>query len=167
MRRTYNTMNKTKLPVMVILNDVRSAHNVGSIFRTADAAGVSRIYIAGYTPAPIDRFGRPQGDIEKTALGAELSVPWENYQNVVELIKKLQSEGVYVVAVEQRPGATDYKDLTLEGPTAFVFGNEVDGIPDEACEAADAVVDIVMRGKKESLNVAIAVGVVLFRFLDR
>jgi tRNA G18 (ribose-2'-O)-methylase SpoU len=150
--------------VRVILHNIRSAHNVGSVFRTADAAGVSRVYLTGYTPAPLDRFGRVQPDIAKTALGAEQTIPWESHENTVRLIGHLKKEGVQAVAVEQHPKATDYKTFTPAHKTAFIFGNEVEGLSDEVCKATDSIIEIPMRGTKESLNVAVAAGIILFQY---
>lgn len=151
---------------IVILENIRSAHNVGAIFRTAEAVGVSKIYLVGYTPAPIDRFGRAVPDLLKTALGAENIVPWEQTDNIVSLIERLQKEGVKVVAVERSEGALDYKLCNVGAKIAFIFGNEIDGVSKEICEKADEVISLPMRGMKESLNVSVAAGVVLYRLLD-
>ena len=148
--------------ISIILYNIRSAYNVGSIFRTADAAGVMRLYAVGHTPTPVDRFGRAQSDIAKTALGAEKTVPWEYVEDMHVLIQRLQHERTAIVAVEQHPDAIDYKTYTICGDTAFVFGNEVDGLPHDVCAQADTIVEIPMRGNKESLNVSVSVGVVLF-----
>lgn len=154
--------------VQVILVDVRSSHNVGSMFRTADALGVGKIFLTGYTPAPKDRFGRANREIAKTALGAEVSVAWESVSNAATLIKKMQAEGCEVVAVEQGLDAIDYKKFKLKKKktTVFVFGNEIDGVPDKILTMCDKVVEIPMRGKKESLNVSVAFGVALARILN-
>ena len=149
----------------IILHDIRSAANVGSIFRTADGAGVSKIYVTGYTPAPVDRFGRARGDIVKVALGAEKSVPWEQGHTITACIKRLQKEGVQVVAVEQAPGARDYKSYRPHFPAAFVFGNEVRGLSNAVRKASDLTIEIPMHGSKESLNVSVAAGIVLFAAL--
>lgn len=151
---------------LLILHDIRSAENVGSIFRTADAAGISKIYLTGYTPCPTDRFGRTQPKIHKSALGAETTVPWEHHTHVNLLITMLQKNGVRIVAVEQDKRATDYKAIRMTEPTAFIFGNEVTGIPQALLKKCDVVVEIPMKGKKESLNVSVAVGALLFRVLD-
>ena len=147
----------------LILLDIRSAHNVGSIFRTADAAGVEKIYLVGVTPAPIDRFGRPRKDIAKTALGAERVVKWEVVPDIHPLFEKLRAEGVRIVAVEQDARARDYKGLSPSGDVAFIFGNEVDGVSKEVLDTCDDIIEIPMHGKKESLNVSVSVGVILFR----
>lgn len=145
-----------------ILHNVRSAHNVGAIFRTSDGAGVVKIFLTGYTPLPIDRFGRPQPRIIKTALGATDSVAWEAWPNLEALLSKLRAEGVAIVAVEQTERAEPYTTYQPHGDTAYIFGNEIEGVPKTVCANADAVVAIPMRGQKESLNVAVAAGVILF-----
>lgn len=148
--------------IAVLLPDVRSAHNVGSIFRTADAAGVAKIYLSGYTPTPIDRFNRAQPDIAKTALGAELTVPWEYCASSLDLITRLREDGWQIVGVEQDVRSIDYREHHIEKPTVYVFGNEVDGISSDIRDACDSLIEIPMRGTKESLNVSVAAGVVLF-----
>lgn len=155
-----------KHPISVLLHNVRSTHNVGSIFRTADAAGVERIYLSGYTPTPCDRFGRVQKDIAKTALGAERAVPWEYVSSVGALLKKLKHEEKAIVGVEQDPRSIDYRKCKVVRPTVFVFGNEVRGLSGALCDACDQLVEIPMHGTKESLNVSVAAGIVLFSFLS-
>jgi tRNA G18 (ribose-2'-O)-methylase SpoU len=146
----------------VILHNVRSAHNVGSIFRTAEAAGVKRIYLSGYTPDPIDRFGRDQSEIAKTSLGASKLMPWEHVNDLTVLIKDLKAGGVLVVAVEQDKHAVPHHTQEFERNTAYIFGNEVEGIPQDILSLADVVIDVPMYGKKESLNVSVCAGVILF-----
>ncbi len=150
----------------VILENVRSAQNVGAILRTADAISVAKVWMVGYTPAPIDRFGRAVPDILKTALGAEHTVPWEQRQDVASLLDELKEQGFHIVAVEKREGASDYKKCELSGPTVLIFGNEVDGVSPESCGRADDIISLPMRGTKESLNVATTAGIVLYRLLD-
>lgn len=149
----------------VILHNVRSVHNVGSIFRTADAAGVSKIFLTGHTPTPHDRFGRERKDLAKVALGAEKSVDWEYQKTTPALIKKLHKEGVYVVAIEQSKGSVNYKKIHPKKVMAFVYGNEVEGIPASILKMCDAVAEIPMAGKKESLNVSVSAGITLFGIL--
>ena len=148
--------------VAVLLHNIRSAHNVGSIFRTCDAAGVSRVYLTGYTPTPTDRFGRVQKNIAKTALGAERSVPWEYYKNPLKLVGQLKRDGVWIVAVEQSSRSINYRKLKSGKQALFIFGNEVRGISKSILTACDSVVEIPMHGKKESLNVSVAAGIILF-----
>ncbi len=155
--------NKKK--VFVILHDVRSAHNVGAIFRTAEAAGVSKIFLTGYTPAPTDRFGRERKDIAKSALGAEKMLPWESRRSLNSLVKNLKKEKFAIVAVEQSPKSVDYKKVKIKDKTAIIFGNEVKGLSSAVLKKCDIVAEIPMRGRKESLNVSVAAGIFLFRTL--
>lgn len=148
--------------IAVLLHNIRSTHNVGSIFRTADAAGVSRVYVSGYTPSPIDRFGRAQKDIAKTALGAERSLPWERPASPAKLIKKLKAQKWDIVGVEQDARSKDYRTFKARKKTLFVFGNEVRGISSGLRATCDVLLEIPMYGKKESLNVSVAAGIILF-----
>ncbi|MBL7045977.1 MAG: TrmH family RNA methyltransferase [Parcubacteria group bacterium] len=150
-------MNET----FVILHDIRSAENVGSIMRTSDAFGVSKVFLAGYTPLPTDRFGRAVPKISKTALGAEVSVDWESRDDIDTLIAELKEDGVKCVSVEQTENSVNYKDFNIDGAVAYVFGNEVDGLPKNVTDISDAVVEIEMKGVKESLNVAVSAGIIL------
>lgn len=152
--------------VAVLLHNIRSAHNVGSIFRTADAAGISRVYLSGYTPTPIDRFGRPQKDIAKTALGAQKSLAWTYAKRPDAFLKALRADGWDIIALEQSAHSQDYRNLTLKRPTLVIVGNEVRGVSPALLKKCDAVLEIPMRGKKESLNVSVAAGIVLFQLLQ-
>jgi 23S rRNA (guanosine2251-2'-O)-methyltransferase len=152
--------------VAVLLHNIRSTHNVGSIFRTADAAGVSRVFLSGITPRPIDRFGRPQKEIAKTALGAEGFLPWEYRKDPSAIIKQLRADGWTIVGIEQDARAIPLKDFRASDKTLFIVGNEVLGLSPELRARCDSLVEIPMRGKKESLNVAVATGVVLFSALQ-
>lgn len=158
-------MLKTKKEICVVLPDIRSSYNVGSIFRTSDAAGVSRIFLTGYTPCPLDKFKRPNKEIAKTALGAEKSIPWEYYAQIKPLLKRLKKEGFTVIAIEQSPRSVDYKKVKLPEKTAFVFGTEVSGLPEKILAKCDIIAEIPMLGEKESLNVSVSAGVALFRML--
>ncbi len=150
--------------VVLILHNIRSTYNVGSIFRTADAAGVSRIYLTGYTPAPKDRFGRARKDIAKTALGAENYIPWERGE-VGNVIAKLRQKDFEITAVEQDIRAISVYEYKPRRKVALIFGNEVRGVSKELCSRSDVVVSIPMQGRKESLNVSVSVGVSLFILL--
>lgn len=150
------------MEMYVLLHNVRSAHNVGSIFRTADAAGVSHIYLSGYTPTPVDRFKRAQKDIAKTALGAEQTVPWTYAKTPMSIVKTLRSQGVHIVGIEQDTRAHKYRDFVCIQPVVFIFGNEVRGMSPELRDACDDLIEIPMRGKKESLNVSVTAGIILF-----
>jgi 23S rRNA (guanosine2251-2'-O)-methyltransferase len=145
-----------------ILHDIRSHYNVGALFRTADGAGVDKIYLVGYTPSPVDRFGRPVPEIHKTALGAEQVVPYEVVQAIDELIPRLQKEGFVVVAVEQSPEAVLINDFKVPEKVAYIMGSETEGVPAEVLAAVDRIVEIPMRGSKESLNVSVAAGIVMY-----
>ena len=146
----------------LILEDIRSAYNVGAIFRTADATGVAKVFLVGYTPAPIDRFGRVQGEIEKTSLGASVTVPWEQVATTKEIIQRLQTDDVIVVAVEQAPSSVSLKGWEEPEQVAYIVGNEVDGVQPETLEIVDVIVELPMLGQKESLNVSVTAGVVLY-----
>jgi 23S rRNA (guanosine2251-2'-O)-methyltransferase len=152
--------------VYLILHDIRSAENVGAIFRTADGVGVDKIYLSGYTPAPLDRFGRPVAKISKAALGAEQEVAWEKVMSPMVLIKELKAAGVMIVALEQAAGAVDYKRVPKRGALALIVGNETMGIDRKILNQADLIAEISMRGKKESLNVSVATGIALARLVD-
>lgn len=165
--RYHSRMQAETQTAVLILENIRSAQNVGAIFRTADAIGVQKIYLTGYTPAPIDKFGRPQKEIAKTALGAEKTIPWEQVPETVSLLVRLKQEGFLTVAVEKVSGAMDYKKLEVSNKVAFIFGNEVDGVLLSTLGSSDSVIAIPMRGMKESLNVATTAGIVLFRALDK
>lgn len=149
----------------LILENIRSAYNVGAIFRTADAAGVAKMFLVGYTPAPLDRFGRVQGEIEKTSLGASAVVPWEQVATTKEVIEQLQADGVTVVAVELAEGSVPLKDFAEPTAVAYIVGNEVEGVSAEALATADVIVELPMLGQKESLNVSVTAGIVLYHGL--
>lgn len=153
------------METILILDNIRSTHNVGSIFRTADAVGIVKIYLVGTTPDPIDRFGRPQSDIAKTALGAEKSIPWEHAETVLEVLAK--HPDYFKIALEQSENSVDYKTISPKEKNLIILGAEVTGIPKEILDTCDAVAEIPMAGDKESLNVSVATGIFLFRFLNR
>ncbi|MFA7421982.1 MAG: TrmH family RNA methyltransferase [Melioribacteraceae bacterium] len=152
--------------IILILHDIRSVENVGAIFRTADAIGVSKIIISGYTPAPIDRFGRERGDLKKTALGAEKTIPWEQVKNINTKIKNLKKEGFDIIALEQNPKSLDYKKYKPKEKTAVIVGSEVLGVSEKNLSLCDYILEIPMNGEKESLNVSVATGILLYRLFD-
>ena len=154
--RQVSQLSKVRIPVTVILNNIRSLHNVGSIFRTADGAGLEKIYLCGYTGYP------PQGGIAKTALGAEVHVPWEYQENAVEVIKKLRIKGYQIVLLELIEGSVSHDAFKPKGPVCLVLGNEVTGISEELLKLADQAIEIDMAGIKNSLNVSVAFGVVVY-----
>jgi tRNA G18 (ribose-2'-O)-methylase SpoU len=154
-----------KKEICLILHNIRSVHNVGSIFRTADCAGVSKIYLTGYTPAPVDILGKTLKEIEKTALGAEKTVLWEKIKNISALIKKLKKEKIYVAAVEQSPKSINYKKFKPKYPLALILGNEVTGLPKQILNKCDKIIEIHLKGDKESLNVSVAAGIAVFNLI--
>lgn len=152
--------------IRVILHDIRSVHNTGSVFRTGDAVGVDKIYLTGYTPAPKDRFLKDRSDFNKVSLGSEKTVEWEQ-EDILEVITKLKQEGFFVVCVEQNKDSLDYKNIPLHDKIVFIFGNEVDGVSQEIMSKCDAISEIKMNGVKESLNVSVTAGIILFDYRDR
>jgi 23S rRNA (guanosine2251-2'-O)-methyltransferase len=153
---------------IVILPDIRSVENVGAMFRTADAAGINKIYLTGTSPTPLDRFGRKRKDLAKSALGAEEFVAWEYKKSLSALIKNLKIDGFYIIAIEQAKNSINYKKLKVKSykRKAFLVGTEVTGIPKNILKKCDIIAEIPMKGKKESLNVSVALGVALFRMLN-
>lgn len=152
--------------MIAILHNIRSLFNVGSIFRTADAVGIEKLFLCGITPTPFDVFGHPRAQIAKVALGGEKTVPWEHARSTVKVIERLRREGYKIVAVEQSKTSKPYYTLNAKHYTlaklALIVGHEVRGIPRTVLNRADAVIEIPMYGKKESLNVGVAFGVVAF-----
>ncbi len=147
----------------VLLPDIRSVHNVGSMFRTADAVGVERMYLTGITPVPVDRFGKVRQDFAKVSLGAEASVPWEYSKSAIRVLSRLRKEGWTIVAVEQSKESVPYDRISVpSGKACLVMGNEVTGLPKSVLKKADIIGEIPMRGQKESLNVGVAFGIVAF-----
>ena len=151
--------------IYLLLHNIRSVHNVGAMFRTAEASGVKKIYLSGYTPRPIDRFGRPRQDFHKSALGAENLVPWEEVSAPLILIDNLKQKGVFITALEQSPKAIDYRTIKKEKERLIIVGNEVDGVERGLLEKADTIAEIPIIGKKESLNVTTALGIFLFSLI--
>ncbi len=153
---------RAKHPIRLVLDDVRSRHNVGSIFRTADAFGAEGIVLCGFTPHP------PHREIEKTALGATLSVPWTAAPSAAETVAALQAEGYRVLAVEQTVAAVALSDVK-PWPTeklALVFGNELNGVSDAVVASCDGCLVVPQHGSKHSLNVSVCAGVVLWWFVQ-
>ncbi len=148
-----------RLPISILVENVRSVHNVGSIFRSADGFGAKKIYLTGYTACP------PRADLHKTALGAEEVVPWEQFQNPIDAAKKIKSNGSKLVLIEQTTKSIDIYSLPKSVfPICFIVGNEVEGVSEELSEMADIHVEIPMMGIKQSLNVSVATGVVGYEF---
>ena len=143
-----------RLPISILVENVRSVHNVGSIFRSADGFGAEKIYLTGYTAYP------PREDLHKTALGAEDSVPWEYHEDTINIAKKIKSKGVNLVLVEQTHSSKSIYSLVYNFPLCFIIGNEVHGVSEELVAIADAHIELPMRGVKQSLNVSVAAGIV-------
>ncbi len=151
---------------ILIIDNVRSAYNVGAMFRTAEGAGVAEIILLGYSPAPLDRFGRPNGEIQKTSLGASALVSWQSVperDDALAVIVTLKQAGFTVVAVEQTPTSVDLYTFSVPEKVVYIVGNEIDGVSPELLSVADTVLEIPMSGQKESLNVSVATGIVLYR----
>lgn len=147
-----------------VLYNIRSVHNVGSIFRTADAAGVSKLYLCGITPGPLDRFGAVRRDFTKVSLGAEATVAWERVVRTAPLLRRLKRDGWFLCAVEQGKTAVPLHAFkTRKQRITLVLGNEVRGIPRPISKQCDAMLEIPMFGKKESLNVVVAFGIAAYR----
>jgi len=152
---------------VLIINDIRSVTNVGAMFRTADAVGIDKIYLTGFSPTPLDRFGKVRSDMAKSALGAENFVQWEYIKNINLLLNKLKKEKYFLIGIEQDKNSVDYRKLKTKSYKlkAFILGAEVTGIPKNILKKCDVIAEIPMKGKKESLNVSVACGVLLFRVL--
>lgn len=159
-----NKLNKIESAIL-ILPDIRSAINVGAIFRTADAVGISKIYLTGWTPRPTDTFGRIQKDISKSALGAETWIPWEYKKTLISLINSLKKDGYQIIGIEQDKKAIDYRKVKASKKVAIIMGPEVLGLSKKILDKCDIIAEIPMHGKKESLNVSVACGIALFKIL--
>jgi tRNA G18 (ribose-2'-O)-methylase SpoU len=151
----------TRMPVYAILDNVRSVWNVGSMFRTADSVALGGLFLCGMTATP------PRPDIEKTALGATQSVPWDYWEDSLAAARHLKENGLPLVALEQSPRAENWSDFSYPFPHAFVVGHEVRGVSKEMLDLADHVVEIPMAGIKHSLNVAVSFGVLAFEIRRR
>ena len=149
---------------ILILNNVRSSENVGSLLRTADAFNIDTVYLCGYTPTPIDRFGRSNTKVTKAALGAESSVVWQSVPDVLECCATLRREntGLVLIALEQDKRSVPLSTYMAPVSWALVVGNEVEGVEQGVIDMADVVVEIPMQGAKESLNVAVSGGIALY-----
>ena len=147
-----------KLPVVVVLDNVRSAQNVGSFFRTADAFGIDHIALCGISSTP------PNREIHKTALGSEQSVAWSYYDTTLECVAKLRAEGYRIIAIEQIEGSTMLNNFRAERDTkyALIFGNEVEGVDQAVVDVVDGAIEIPQVGIKHSLNVSVSAGVLMW-----
>lgn len=151
-----------KNAIIIILDDVRSMHNVGSVFRTADAFAASSVYLCGYTPQP------PHRDIHKTALGATETVHWKHYEKTIDAVIAAQQAGYKIYAVEQAHGSTTLNEFSWFGEKiALVFGNEVAGVDEQVLRIADGCIEIPQWGAKHSLNISVSVGIVLWELVRK
>ena len=151
--------------MVVVLDNVRSLHNVGSIFRTSDAAGIEKIYLCGITPTPLDRLGRVRPPFTKVALGAEENVKWEKKTSTWRALDNLKRDGYKVFAVEQDKRSVPYYTVRAKGKVALVLGHEVRGLPESVLSRADKILEIPMAGIKESLNISVAFGIVAYSLI--
>lgn len=152
-----------KTPLVVVLDNIRSLHNIGSVFRTSDAFRVECIYLCGITATP------PHGEMHKTALGAELTVDWKYVNNAVEAVDKLKEEGYTVYSIEQAEGSIMLESLSLDKQKkyAVVLGNEVKGVQQEVIDHSDGCVEIPQYGTKHSLNVSVTGGIIIWEFFKK
>lgn len=152
-----------KTPIIIILDDIRSLHNIGSVFRTCDAFLIEKIYLCGITAVP------PNKEIHKTALGATDTVVWEYAKNVLEVIEKLKSEKIEIYSIEQVENSIMLNDFQPQNNTkyALIFGNEVKGVQQEVIDACDGCIEIPQYGTKHSLNVSVTTGIVLWEFANK
>ena len=152
--------NVDKIPFIVVLDNVRSLHNVGSVFRTSDAYRVQSIFLCGVTATP------PSAEIHKTALGAEDSVAWQYYKDTKEAVQVLHDDGYTILSIEQVQGSTMLQNLTLDRTKkyAVIFGNEVKGVQQEVVDMSDGCIELPQYGTKHSLNVSVTAGIVIWEF---
>ena len=150
--------NIPRLPISILVENVRSVHNVGSIFRSADGFGAEKIYLSGYTACP------PRDDLSKTALGADKSVRWEHFESPIDAAKNIINKGISLVLLEQTVTSKSIYDLEWSFPLCFIVGNEVEGVSEELAKLATIHAEIPMRGIKQSLNVSVSTGVAGYEF---
>ncbi len=148
-----------RFPIAVIADNIRSVYNVGALFRTADGARIAHLYLCGITGTP------PRDDIRKTSLGAEETVPWSYENDAAQIIKKLRARGYQIVVLEHTDKSVDYSKAELVFPVCLIIGNEYLGVQEHLIQQADLAVEIPMYGVKQSLNVSVAFGVVIYEFL--
>lgn len=150
---------KDRLPAIAILDNVRSAYNVGSVFRTADSACIEKLYLCGYTPSP------PNEKVDKTALGSIDYVPWEHHPDTLQLVGHLKSEGITTVAFETTSKSENFFDFNFPKGCAVIFGNEKNGVGEEVLSAVDAILEVPAWGIKNSMNVANVFGIVIYEVI--
>jgi tRNA G18 (ribose-2'-O)-methylase SpoU len=160
-RKQLNTINESKRnPIYVLCDSIRSIYNIGSIFRTSDGAFIEKLFLTGYCPYP------PRKEIEKVALGATLSVPWEYYKNPIEIINKLRSNKVKICVLELTDKQKMYWEIQKKDfPICLILGNEITGVSKELIENSDFSIELPMLGMKQSLNVSVAYGIAVYEMI--
>lgn len=153
--------NLPRQPIVSLIENIRSMHNVGSIFRTSDGARIEQLLLSGFTPVP------PRPEIAKTALGATETVPWQYVENSTQKIAALKEKGYTIYTVEQTTDSRNFFDVNYKFPLCLVMGNEVEGVSDEMVQSADHTIEIPMLGVKHSLNVSVAYGIILYHILSK
>ncbi len=161
-KKSVKEVRKSKrTPIYVVLDNIRSLYNVGSIFRTSDGVMAQKIYLCGMTGMP------PRKEISKTSLGADQTVPWEYREKTVDVIKELKENGIRIVTLELTEPSRHYANVDFDFPVALVLGHETDGIKDEVMEMADLSIEIPMLGRANSLNVATSYGIAVYQLLNK
>ncbi|MDD3375102.1 MAG: RNA methyltransferase [Candidatus Omnitrophica bacterium] len=156
-KRQEKRLKQPRIPACVVLNNIRSLYNVGSIFRTADGAGFEKIWLCGITGTP------PNAMISKTALGAEEVVDWEQRNSASELIEDLKAQGYKIFVLEQADTSISFEKIKAYGPVCLVLGNEIEGVSEDVANLCDQAVEIEMSGIKNSLNVSVAFGIMAYQ----
>ncbi len=155
----FSLLDRERRQIHVIADNIRSLHNIGSLFRTSEAAGIEKLYLVGISGTP------PRKEISKTAIGAENNVPWEYHADMIPLLKYFKSQHVPIVVLEHTDSSKSFQKIKYSFPLCLVVGNEVDGISEEVMDYADMAVDIPMFGMKQSLNVSVAYGIMLYELI--
>ena len=154
--------SQQKIPLVIVLDNIRSLNNVGSVFRTADCLGIGKIYLCGITGKP------PHRDIHKTSLGAENTIEWDYFESITALLKQLKSQDYQLCALEQTDNSIDIREFqSTDRPLALILGNEIDGVSDEAIALCDTIVEIPQFGTKHSFNVAVSAGIALWEIKQK
>lgn len=160
-QRQAEARSEARAPIFALLNNIRSLYNVGSMFRSADGAGLSRLYLAGITGTP------PAPGLLKTSLGAENEVPWEHAPSAAEKLESLRRQGIQILVLEQTHESVSYNAVPVRFPCCLVVGNEISGVDEDIVPLADYALEIPMRGAKNSLNVSVAFGIVAYELLRK
>jgi len=154
-------LQSEKVPLIVVLDNIRSQHNIGAVFRTADAFRLEGVYLCGICCCP------PNQEIHKTALGAEETVPFSYFENTLDAVTELKAKGYTVYAIEQTHNSINFDDIQVSTPTAIILGHEVFGVQQEVVDAADGCIEITQYGTKHSLNVSVTAGIVMYKLANQ